>query len=149
MKFTLTTELDRPRHEVWRAFDSVENLKKWQPTLVEYEPLTGTPGRPGATAKLTYRENNRWIHLTETITERRDQEEFAGTYDSGHGTNAITNRFRDLGGNRTEWEMVAEFKSRGLLMWLMTPVIKGVIRKRLHDDAARFKRKLEAGELTG
>ena len=138
--------LERNRAAVWKAFDNPDNMKKWQPTLVSFEPVSGTPGQPGAVSRLTYREGKRTMVLTETITLRREPEEFAGTYDSGMAVNAIHNRFEAAGPDQTRWIMTADFQFRGF--WrLLGPLFKGPIRKRTIQDLSRFKQKLEAGEL--
>jgi hypothetical protein len=86
MKILTEIILDRPRQEVWNAFDSVENLYKWQPTLKSFEHLSGEPGQPGATSKFVYEENGNIFENLETITRRNEPEEFAGTYDSRPST---------------------------------------------------------------
>jgi hypothetical protein len=100
----------------------------------------------GATAKLTYLENNKSVVMTEIITLKQPPSEFAGTYDSGMALNHVHNRFEDMGDGTTQWTMSIEFRFRGL--WkLLTPLVRGAIRKRMQDDAARFRDLLEAGEF--
>ena len=72
MKFKLEIPIGKPRDEVWKAFDNIENMKKWQPSLISFEPISGTPGQPGAISKLTYEENGREFSLIEKITHRDD-----------------------------------------------------------------------------
>ena len=146
MRFSFEIPLDRSREAVWKAFDNPDNMKTWQPTLVSFEPVSGTPGQPGAVSRLTYREGKRTMVLTETITLRREPDEFAGTYDSGMAVNAIHNRFEEAGPGQTRWIMTADFQFRGI--WrLLGFVFSGAIRKRTMADLNRFKQKLEAGEL--
>ncbi len=147
VKFTMDLVLDRPIEAVWRAFDNPENLKAWQRDLVSVEPVSGTPGQPGAVSRLTYREGKRVIVLTETITERQQPNHFAGTYDAGMGLNHITADFSPQGSNATLWRMGYESQSRGI--WkLLAPLFAGMIRKRTRDDAARFKAALESGAIS-
>jgi carbon monoxide dehydrogenase subunit G len=146
MHFTFEYLLARSRATVWKAFDNPDNLGKWQPTLQAFEPVSGIPGQPGAVSRLTYREGSRAIVLTETITLRREPEEFAGTYDSGMGLNAVHNRFEEAGAGQTRWVVSADFQFRGI--WrLLGLLFKGAIRKRMVQDLTRFKQKLEAAEL--
>ena len=146
MQLQFSIVLNRRRDDVWRAFDRVDSLKKWQPTLVSFEPQSGTPGEVGAISKLTYLENNRTIVLTEVVTLRQPPREFAGTYDSGMAINHVHNRFEELGDGTTQWTMTAEFRFTGL--WkLLSPLFRGMIKKRLQADAQRFRELLEAGEL--
>jgi uncharacterized protein YndB with AHSA1/START domain len=55
MNFTFEYLLERDRATVWKAFDNPDNLRKWQPALDSFEPVSGTPGQPGAVSRLTYR----------------------------------------------------------------------------------------------
>ena len=146
MQMVFEILLGKSRAEVWKAFDNPANLKKWQPTLVSFEPVSGTPGRAGAVSRLTYREGKRRVVLTETITLRREPDEFAGTYDSGMAVNAIHNSFVALDGARTNWIVTTDFRFAGLWI-LLLPVMRGAIRKRVRSDLGRFKEMLEAGQL--
>jgi hypothetical protein len=144
LRFELVLEHDRAA--VWKAFDNPDNMKKWQPTLESFERVSGTSGQPGAVSRLTYWEGKRTIVLTETITLRRDPEEFWGTYDSGMALNAIRNRFEEAGADRTRWIGTTDFQFRGL--WrLLGPLFRGAIHKRTVEDRSRFKQKIESGEL--
>jgi carbon monoxide dehydrogenase subunit G len=146
MHFSFELPLERSREAAWKAFDNPDSMKKWQPTLESFERVSGVPGQPGAVSRLTYREGRHTMVLTETITLRREPDEFAGTYDSGMAVNAIHNRFEEAGPNRTRWIVTADFKFRGI--WrLLGFVFGGAIRKRTLADLNRFKQKLEAGEL--
>ena len=146
MHFEFAYQLGRSRDAVWRAFDNPENLKRWQPTLESFEPVSGTPGQAGAVSRLRYREGKRAVVLSETITLRREPEEFAGTYDSGMGENTVHNRFEVMGPETTLWVVHTDFRFRGIWRWL-SPLFKGAIEKRLREDLGRFKDRLESGLL--
>jgi hypothetical protein len=138
MQFTVETVIEASREAVWKAFDNPSNLKRWQPTLQSFEAVSGAPGLPGAVSRLIYKEHGREIVLTETISLRREPEEFAGEYDSGTAANAVHNRFEPLGSGRTRWTMNASFRFRGgwrFFTWLF----RGAIAKRLREDCDRFK----------
>lgn len=146
MQLTFSYTIDRGRSEVWRAFDSVDNMKKWQPTLVGFDRMSGTPGQPGAVSRLTYEEGGRSVILTETITLRREPEEFAGRYDSTMGASTIRNRFEVLSPKSTRWNVTADFEFRGL--WrLLGPFLRGMISRRTSADLERFKSLLDSGQL--
>lgn len=146
LQFTTEVVLERPIAEVWRAFDSTENMKRWQPTLESFDHVSGEPGQPGAVSRLTYLEGKRTVVLTETVRERREPEYFAGSYDSGMAFNRIANRFAAIDGNRTQWRMECEFVFRGF--WkLLTPLFRKAIEQRTREDIQRFKECLEAGKF--
>ena len=146
MHIQFSVLLDVSRDRAWRAFDNPQNLRRWQPSLVSFEPLTGTPGQPGATARLVYRESGHQIELIETVSTRREPEEFHGAYESSHGRNTLLNRFVELSADRSRWDLEAQFQFKGAAK-LMAPMLRGTIEKRIRDDAQRFKSLLEAGEL--
>ncbi len=146
LRFTSELLIDRPVEAVWKAFDNPENLRAWQPTLVSFTPVSGTPGQPGAVSRLTYHEGKREVVLIETITARDYPERFSGAYDSGMGISRITNRFAPHGGHGTRWEVECEFGFTGI--WrLLGPLLGGMIRKRTVADLARFKDAVESGAI--
>jgi len=148
MRVSFEVVLQKGRDEVWKAFDSTSNMKKWQPTLRSFEPVSGTPGQVGAVSRLTYDERGRAMVLTETITLRRHPDAFAGTYESGPAVNSIHNTFAVLSPGSTKWTMESEFCFRGFFK-LMAPFMRSPISKRMRADMERFKTLLEAGELSG
>lgn len=146
MRFHFEMTIDRPREEVWASFDNVENLKKWQPTLVSFDQQSGTPGQVGAESRLIYNENGRKIVMLETITGRREPESFSGTYDTSMGKNSMWIGFEPIDGGKTRWVVDAEFRFKGPMM-LAGPLMKGAIGRRIRADLDRFKSLLEAGQL--
>lgn len=146
MKFTIETNLERSIDVVWRAFDNFDNLKIWMPSLTDIQHVSGTPGQPGAVSRLTILENGRKMVMDETVVSRREPYEFDGRYDTEYGCNEVQNRFESESGGQTKWSLTAEFTFRGFFRF-MAPLFKGVIRKRLSEDCARFKEKLESGAL--
>jgi hypothetical protein len=144
LKYSLI--LNAPRERAWRAFENTDNLRRWQSTLVSYEQLTGTPGEPGATARLTYDEAGRRIELKKTVNTRREPEESQATYDSVHGSKSLQNRFIAIDDERTRWDLEAVLTLKGAAR-LMASLLRGTLEQRLRTDADRFKALLEAGEL--
>ena len=147
MQFHLTLTIDRPRDEVWRAFDNRDNLRKWQTSLATLQPLNGTPGQVGATARMVYEEGGHRLELLETVTARRESEEFAGEYDGAHARNTLVHRFTPLEKERTRWDVEAAFQFKGAAKFL-APMYRGRIEQRLRAETERFKALLEAGELS-
>lgn len=146
MRFTETVILDKPIDAVWAAFDNIDNLPKWQPTLTKVEHKSGDLGQPGSVVELTYREGKRDMVLTETVTERDYPHRFQGTYTVGDTVNHVCNRFEDLGDGRTRWDIECEFKFGGVF-GLIAPLMKGAFVKRTRADIERFASKLSSGEI--
>ena len=144
MKFKLELPIHKPRAEVWRAFDNVENMKKWQPTLMKFEPVSGTPGQPGAISKLTYEEGKREFTLIEKITHRDEPNSFEGIYENNFADNIVQNKFIEAGETQTRWVVETEFKFKTLLMKVMGNVLKKNFVARTQKDMERFKEMAES-----
>ena len=144
MKVSVSLDLESSREKVWEMFDSFENAKLWQPTLVKTEHVSGKPGQVGAVSKLTYDEDGREEILEETITLRDQPREFSGIYEGDSVTNRIHNLFVDLGNDRTRWTLESEFEFRGIYK-LASIFMGGAIRKRTEQDMQRFKELVEGG----
>ena len=144
MKFKLELTINKPLAEVWKAFDNMENMKKWQPTLVKFEPVSGIPGQPGAVSKLTYEEGGREFTLIEKIIHRDEPNSFDGVYENNFTDNIIRNKFIELGQHQTVWAMETEFKFKTLIMKLMGPLMKKNFVARTQKDMERFKEMAES-----
>lgn len=143
MKFTLELPIRKSRTEVWQAFDNVENMKKWQPTLIKFENMSGTPGQPGALSILTYGEGKREFFLTEKITFRDEPERFDGMYENEFANNIVKNTFIANSENETLWKLETEFKFKTLIMKFVGPLMKNNYVKRTEKDMERFKKLAE------
>src|SRR5688572_5989960 len=144
MKFKHELPINKPRVEVWKAFDNVENMKKWQPSLVSFEPISGTPGQPGAVSKLTYNEGGREFALIEKITHRDEPSAFDGVYENKFADNIVRNKFIEQGKDQTLWVMETKFGFKTLFMKLMGPLMKKNFVTRTQRDMERFKELVES-----
>jgi hypothetical protein len=118
-------------------------MKKWQPTLVSFEPVSGTPGQPGAVSKLTYSENEREFALIERITHRDELNVFDGVYENIFADHIVRNKFIEQGKDQTLWIMETEFAFKTLLMKIMGPIMKKSYLRRTQKDMERFKEMVE------
>jgi hypothetical protein len=143
MKFNLELAINRSRAEVWRAFDNVEDMKRWQPSLIKFETLSGTPGQPGAVSKLTYSEGGREFSLIEKITHREEPARFEGVYENDFADNVIRNTFIATGENETLWKLETEFKFKTFIMKIAGPLMKKNFVRRTERDMQRFKKLAE------
>lgn len=139
MKFKLELSINKPRAEVWEAFDNVDNMKKWQPSLVSFEPISGTPGQVGAVSKLTYEEGGREFSLIEKITHRDEPNRFDGVYENNFADNIIRNKFIEQGNDQTLWALETEYAFKTLLMKIVGPMMKKNFVARTQRDMERFK----------
>ena len=144
MKFKLELPIHKPRADVWKAFDNTENIKKWQPTLIKFEPVSGTPGQPGAISKLTYEEGGREFTLVEKITHRDEPSSFDGIYENNFIDNIVRNKFIERGQHQTLWVTETEFRFKTLIMKIMGPMMKKNFIARTQKDMERFKEMAES-----
>ena len=113
-------------------------MTQWQPTLKSFTPVSGTPGQPGAVAELVYEENGREVTLTERVTERREPDFMAGSYESSYGTANIVNLFEALPDGTTRWAAYWRHSFKGFFR-LLAPFMRKAMAKRVEDDLNRFK----------
>ena len=144
MNFKLELLINKPRAELWKIFDNVENMSKWQPTLTRHELVSGMPGRPGAISKLTYEEGGREFVLVEKITHRDEPNRFDGMYENNFADNTIQNTFIEQSTEQTLWVVETKFKFKTLLMKLMGNVMKKNYVRRTQRDMQRFKEMAES-----
>lgn len=88
MKQSCNIEIAVPRRWVVALFDDPANILKWQPELVRFEPISGTPGHPDAKSRRAYRAGMGEFELIETVTVRNLPDEFCGNYESKMGESA-------------------------------------------------------------
>ena len=138
MKYTTEVTINLPRQRVIELFDDPDNMAKWQPGLLSFEPISGEPGQPGAKSRLRYDMNGRKMEMIETITSRNLPDEFAGIYDAKGVHNIIVNRFYEDGPDRTRWVTENEFQFSGIMM-LFGLFMPGSFRKQSLETMNDFK----------
>jgi len=143
MKFKLEVPINKPRAEVWRAFDNPENMKVWQPSLVRFETISGKQGQPGAVSRLTYTENSREFSLIEKVTGRDELNRLEGIYENEFADNSISNIFIEQGSDQTLWVMETEYTFKTLIMKIMGTLMKKNLVARTERDMQRFKEMVE------
>jgi uncharacterized protein YndB with AHSA1/START domain len=143
MKFTLELPIRRSRAEVWKAFDNPENMKKWQPSLISFETISGTQGQPGAVSKLNYKEREREFSLMERVTYREESHRLDGVYENDFADNTVRNTFIEQDKDSTLWRVETEFKFKTLFMRILGPIMKKNFVLRTKRQMERFKELVE------
>ena len=138
MKFRTTHHIDLPRERMIQLFDNPATMKEWQPTLISFEPISGTPGQVGAKSRLKYKMGHREVEMVETITKRDLPREFSGTYEAKGVWNTVRNTFEEDGPSRTIWHSDCEFRFGGF-MKVMGFLMPGAFRKESRKMQERFK----------
>lgn len=139
-------EIDRPLKEVWAAFNNPGNMPRWLEGLQRTEQISGRPGEVGSKMKQVYLERGRIVEMIETLTAHEPMKSMSGNLEAPGMNCAIHIEFVDRGAKCLVIAQT-EFRSRGLMMRLMMPFIRGAVRKRQGGDLRRFKVLMEAGEL--
>ena len=145
MKYASETEINLPVEKVLELFDSVENLKHWQPGFLSFEHISGTPGEVGAKSKLKYKSGGRVIEMVETITKKNLPHEFNGTYEAKGVYNTIENKFTRISSAKTKWSFSCEFIFNSLLMKLFAFLFSGMFKKQSVKTLHNFKNFAENG----
>ena len=115
MEFTNEVTVNLPRSRFVELFDDPENLKLWQPGLLSFEAVSGTPGEPGATSRLLYKQGRGTMEMLETVTRRELPDAFDGTYDAKGVHNVCRNEFHDIGSTATRWVAHNTFEFSGVM----------------------------------
>jgi uncharacterized membrane protein len=142
MKYKADIEINSPIEKVVELFDNPDNMGKWMEGLQSFEPISGTPGQPGAKARLVFLMGKRKIEMIETITVRNLPVEFTGTYEADGVYNIVKNSFSILPDNRTLYETEQEFRFSGF-MKIIAFVMPGAFKKQSLKYLAAFKNYVE------
>lgn len=144
MKFTVQLPIHKSRLEVWKAFDNPDNMKKWQPSLISFDRISGAQGQPGAVARLTYEENGRQFALIEKVTYREEPQRLDSVYENDFADNIVRNKFIEQGNDQTLWVVETEYKFKTLIMRILGPIMKKNFVARTQKDTERFKELVES-----
>jgi hypothetical protein len=137
MKYRCELVVNVPRSKFIELFDDPAKMLKWSPGLQKFEPISGTPGQPGAKSRLVYGMGKREIEMIETVVKRNLPEEFSGTDEAKGVRNIVENHFYDEG-RSTRWVMGTEFTFTGF-MKLMSIVVPGIFKKESIKHMTAFK----------
>ncbi|MBK8549610.1 MAG: SRPBCC family protein [Ignavibacteria bacterium] len=145
MKFTCEVEINKPIKTVVEIFDNPDNMDKWMEGLISFEPLSGTPGQPGAKSKLKFKMGKREVEMIETITVRNLPDEFTGTYEANGVYNISKNKFIPIEPDKTKYINEQEFEFKGF-MKLIGLLMPGAFKKQSMKYLIDFKNFVENGK---
>lgn len=139
MKYTVTININLPRHRVVELFDNEDNLKEWQPGLQKTEHVSGEPGTEGAQMRMWFKMGKREIVMLETIKLNNLPDRLDTTYDANGVFNLQENHFIELDENTTRWESVCEFQFQNFSMKVMGWLMPGAFKKQSKKFMDLFK----------
>jgi len=150
MKFQCHVDIDAPRAQVVKLFDSIDNLKEWQDGFESFETIAGQQGEVGAKAKITYIMRGKPMELIETITVKDLPREFSGTYEHVHMDNSMRNVFEELGdGTRTRYTAHVEYTAlKSFMVRVMAKLFPGMFKKQVQKWLDQFKAFVERSSPT-
>lgn len=99
MKFTCTSEINRPIDTVSNHFHNPETMKHCQEVYKDIIYLIGDKGQVGSKAKLVYKK----FDLHETIIKNDLPRKFIGNYEHKHMINTMKVNFETLDDNNTRY----------------------------------------------
>ncbi|TJY32191.1 SRPBCC family protein [Pontimicrobium aquaticum] len=145
MKYSVEVTIEKPRNEVIKKLDNVDNMKHWQKGLASSEHISGTPGEVGAKMRLNYKMGKRNLTLIETITKRNLPNEFNGTYTAKGMHNIQENYFEETSEGNTKWISNCEFQPSSFMMKVMVFLMPGAFKKQSKQYMIDFKNFVEKG----
>jgi len=118
MKYKLEITINAPLQKVFDLFDNPDNFKHWQPGLISYTSLSGTPRAVGSKMKLESKAGGRIVEMIETVKEKNPPHKISFTYEAKGAWNYNRNYFIELEPYKTKWVQENEFKCSGVLKLL-------------------------------
>jgi hypothetical protein len=155
MRYTVSTEIARPREEVAQLLADPAQLPKWLRGLVLHEPVSGTHGQLGTTSRVVLRMGQREMECTETVTRREPASLHGIPADSvvhfereivAEGMwSAARERLTESGPGTTHWESENEYRFDAVAMRLAGPLLRGAFRRQSRRHMRDFKAFAEQG----
>jgi carbon monoxide dehydrogenase subunit G len=115
--------------EVWEYLMDPGNLKNWLTGFVSIRHVSGTAVKTGSISHIKFLERGKETEVTETVLSSEPYQQYSILME--HETFSAETDMRLLPfGNRTELIQTVQFQPRVLLMKLLMPFMKGLMKKR-------------------
>ncbi len=143
MKYIFETEINAPIEKVTELAGNPDNRRKWMEGLESDEPLSGTPGAPGATSRLVFKTGNVTIQFIGTVITRNLPAEMIETMDAPNVLTTITRRFVALSPQRTKYVSEQAYEFKGLFNQIVGFLLQGEFKQQTLRHIENFKRFVE------
>lgn len=138
MKYSVHIDIRKPLEEVYALFTDPQNYPEWMDGFIRIEPLEGTPGEPGSTARFIFRSGSRTMSMTETILSVNAPHSVTVRFNANGVDNVVTTRLERVADDITRCHNDQEFRFRGL-MALLSRLMPGAFRKQSMKYLEAFK----------
>ena len=142
MKYTTTTEINKPINDVIKLFDNVDNLYKWMDGLQSFETISGVAGEIGAKSKLKFKTGNREMEMVETILSKNLPKEFKVAFEMNGGYNTVSQSFVKVSETVTKNIVESKFEFKGIMKYL-APLMKWLFKAQSMKYQKAFKKFVE------
>jgi len=140
MKFKGFVEIKQPREKVVELFSDPKYLGEYQDGFVKKNLVSGTAGENGTISKMYYKQGNRDLELTETVTNNLLPDSFAANYHHIHMDNTMLCTFTVIDENTTRYDYEFEYTRINWLMpKLMATLFPSMYRKQGEKWMRQFK----------
>ena len=142
MKTRISTRINKSNDIVYQAFINPDNMLKWSTDLEKFEIIKGKFGEIGATARLHYNQKGR-KHTMEDRLEYIDPGRKIISRVSGEGMVVrVEINFSSIN-DETEIEILWNGTGSKLLLKIILPFLRGMIRNRAQAELDKFKSLVE------
>ena len=136
MKFSCTTEINKPIGFVSSHFQNTETMKHCQDGFKEIVYLSGEKGQVGSKAKLVYKK----FDLFETILKNDLPNEFIGNYEHKHMTNTMKVNFEAIAENKTRYTSEIEYTQfNSIMIKVMAKLFPRMFKKQVQKWMDTFQ----------
>ncbi len=146
MKLTHTVAIDSSQETLWPLLTESEEIQRWNRDIVSDEPLTPGPPQVGARARLKIREGSRVADYESEITAIEPQRLLELELRGGSlGANPMYLSYcLTPAGRKTTLYYTVNWKPKGLMLRLMTPLLRVLSRRNIRVAMTRLKELAEA-----
>jgi hypothetical protein len=133
------SEVNRPLAAVSELMADPRYNKEWMEDLVSYESISGEPGMPGSTARLTFRSGSREMTFTSTVLARDLPNAIRSTLESPMVTIHATATFSALSPTTTNYVFEQDFHFHGVLNTILGTLAKSAMAAQQRRHMEHFK----------
>lgn len=140
MHIERTVDLSASPDRVWTLLTEPDQVARWITELVSDEPTTPPPVGVGTTTRMKIREGSRVVEYTTEILAYTPHSELAIEMRGGslgREPMRVWYLLDDLGGT-TRLVYRSSWRPRGVLLWLLLPLIQVVGRRNLRRSLGRL-----------